>query len=48
VEALSAGGYRGYFEVKLIGEDVEAFDYRDLILHSKTMFASWGSPRGVP
>ena len=48
VGALSAGGYRGYFEVKLIGEDVEPYDYRELIQHSKTMFASWGLPQSVP
>ena len=49
VETLVERGYRGYFEVELIGEDVESFDYQGLIAHSKRTFDSWnlaheGSP----
>jgi sugar phosphate isomerase/epimerase len=42
VAALLDAGYGGHFEVKLLGEDLEPFDYNDLINHSKSEFESWG------
>lgn len=41
VETLAIAGFDGYFEVELLGEDVEAFAYQDLIAHSKSAFESW-------
>ena len=41
VETLTQSGYTGYFEAKLLGEDVESFDYQQLITHSKSAFESW-------
>ncbi|HJN10680.1 MAG TPA: sugar phosphate isomerase/epimerase family protein [Pirellulaceae bacterium] len=38
---LADGGYRGSYDVKLLGEDVEPFDYDDLLAHSKQKFESW-------
>jgi len=37
--ALRAHGYRGYFEVELMGEEIEACDYVELLANSKRAFA---------
>jgi len=37
--ALQAAGYDGFFDVELIGEDIEALDYRSLLTHAKEAFA---------
>lgn len=37
-EQLTAAGYRGYYEVELMGEEIEATDYRDLINRSQQVF----------
>lgn len=42
VRTLDSGGYRGFYEVKLLGEDVEPFTYHELIHHAKSVFAGWG------
>jgi sugar phosphate isomerase/epimerase len=47
VETLNEAGYRGYFEVELMGEDVEPYDYRELLAHSKCMFDTWKIASGV-
>ncbi|MEX0712833.1 MAG: sugar phosphate isomerase/epimerase family protein [Pirellulales bacterium] len=39
VHALAAGGYDGFFDVELIGEDFKPSDYFDLLAHSKQAFA---------
>jgi sugar phosphate isomerase/epimerase len=39
ITALRAGGYDGFFDVELLGEDVEAADYHDLLQHAKAAFA---------
>lgn len=39
VAALSAGGYDGFYDVELMGEDVETADYRQLLEQSKQAFA---------
>ncbi len=41
---LAAGGYAGSYDVKLIGEDIEPFDYHELLSHSKQKFESWHAP----
>ncbi len=38
VAALSSAGYDGDYDVELIGPEIEATDYRDLLQHSKTAF----------
>jgi len=38
VAALRSGGYDGFYEVELLGEDVEAADYDDLLRHAKVAF----------
>jgi len=39
--AFTAAGYDGYCDVELIGEEIEACDYRELIEHSKQTFDRW-------
>ncbi|HEX7377385.1 MAG TPA: sugar phosphate isomerase/epimerase family protein [Pirellulales bacterium] len=39
VAALSAAGYDGYYDVELMGEEIEITDYRDLLEQSKLAFA---------
>jgi sugar phosphate isomerase/epimerase len=38
VAALRLGGYDGYYDVELLGEEFEAADYRALLEHAKTAF----------
>lgn len=38
VTALIDADYRGFFDVELLGEDLEASDYRELIAHSQRAF----------
>ena len=40
VAALKAGGYDGYYDVELLGEEIEADDYRSLLQHAKETFAT--------
>ena len=39
VAALYAAGYDGFFEVELMGEEIEAADYNDLLAESKQVYA---------
>jgi sugar phosphate isomerase/epimerase len=39
IAAFAAAGYDGDYDVELLGEEVEQFDYRELIEHSKRAFA---------
>jgi len=41
VAALLEAGYDGFFDVELLGEDVEDADYADLIEHAKRRYAEW-------
>lgn len=41
IAGLRAGGYDGYYDVELLGEDIEACDYRSLLEHAKQAFAQW-------
>lgn len=38
VAALAEGGYRGFYDVELFGQDVEDFEYPEVIAHSERMF----------
>lgn len=38
VAALHDAGYDGFFEVELMGEEIEAADYNDLLAQSKTVY----------
>ncbi len=38
IAALKAGGYDGYYDVELLGEEVEAHDYGSLLEHAKEAF----------
>jgi len=38
ITALLAGGYRGDFDVELLGEEIETSDYDELVSHSKEAF----------
>ena len=37
--ALRSAGYDGFFDVELLGEDIEALDYHRLLAHAKEAFA---------
>ena len=39
VATLRAAGYDGYYDVELLGEEIETFDYQSLLEHSKAAFA---------
>jgi sugar phosphate isomerase/epimerase len=39
IAALKSAGYDGYYDVELLGEEIEADDYRSLLLHAKEAFA---------
>ena len=38
VEALTAAGYDGYYDVELLGEDIEGIAYAELLEHAKAAF----------
>jgi sugar phosphate isomerase/epimerase len=38
VTTLLAAGYDGYFDIELMGEEIEADDYHDLLRHSRRAF----------
>ncbi len=38
VTALESAGYSGFYDVELMGEDIEAVDYRELLEHSRQAF----------
>jgi len=40
VSALRSAGYDGFFDVELLGEDVESLDYHCLLAHAKEAFAA--------
>lgn len=42
VAALRAGGYDGYYDVELLGEEFDTVDYHDLLEHAKAAFAQLG------
>jgi sugar phosphate isomerase/epimerase len=41
VKALVQGGYDGYFDVELIGEEIESRDYQKLLEGSQRVFRQW-------
>lgn len=38
VSALESAGYGGYYDVELMGEEIEAVDYRELLEHAKQSY----------
>ncbi len=38
VDALAAAGYNGFYDVELLGEELEHAEYRDLLRHAKKAF----------
>lgn len=40
VAALKTGGYDGFYDVELLGEEFELDDYRSLLQHAKEAFAT--------
>ena len=46
--ALQAAGYDGYYDVELLGEELEAADYVSLLEHAKTAFAGLLGRSGHP
>jgi sugar phosphate isomerase/epimerase len=38
VDALKSTGYDGYYDVELLGEEIETFDYQSLLEHAKKAF----------
>jgi sugar phosphate isomerase/epimerase len=38
IAALTAAGYEGFYDVELIGEDIESADYGELLRHSRDAF----------
>ncbi|NUQ65051.1 MAG: sugar phosphate isomerase/epimerase [Pirellulales bacterium] len=40
VQALTAAGYDGYYDVELLGEEIESMDYPSLLDHAKQAFES--------
>jgi sugar phosphate isomerase/epimerase len=38
VDALVRGGYDGYFDVELLGEEIETLDYHGLLEHAKQAY----------
>ena len=44
IAGLTEAGYSGFFDVELMGEDVENLDYAELIEHSKRAFAELLQP----
>ena len=41
VRELISAGYSGYFEVELVGEEMEAADYKEVLARSVRTFKSW-------
>ena len=39
VAALKTTGYDGYYDVELLGEDLESFEYASMLEHAKNFFA---------
>ena len=38
VDALKASGYDGFYDVELLGEEIETLDYRCLLVHAREAF----------
>ena len=41
VHRLAAAGYDGFYEVELMGEEIEAADYREVLARSVNVFNEW-------
>jgi sugar phosphate isomerase/epimerase len=43
IRCLVAAGYSGFYEVELMGEEIEAADYRDVLARSRRAYQTWMS-----
>lgn len=41
VQSLENAGYEGFYEVELMGEEIEVADYRELLVRSRETFGEW-------
>jgi sugar phosphate isomerase/epimerase len=41
VSTLAASGYEGWYEVELMGEEIEAADYQEILARSRRSFSDW-------
>ena len=41
IKTAVQAGYKGYFEVELLGEEIEVIDYEQLLARSKRAFSEW-------
>jgi sugar phosphate isomerase/epimerase len=50
IDRLTAAGYNGFYEVELMGEEIEAADYREVLAHSVRTVREWtaGEESKVP
>ena len=46
VDGLKGAGYDGYYDVELLGEDVETADYHSLLTHARNAFEKLVEPLG--
>jgi len=44
IDSAIKAGYDGYFEVELLGEEIEVIDYEQLLTQSRQAFQEWTSP----
>ncbi len=48
VSRLEELGYQGWYDIKLMGEEIEALDYRQLLAESADLVRQWFSAEAVP
>ena len=41
IQTIESNGYEGYYEVELLGEDVEDYDYDQLLESSRETLTRW-------
>lgn len=41
ISALEESGFTGHYDVELMGEEIEAADYNELLIHAKSTFENW-------
>ena len=48
IVSVRAAGYNGYYDVELIGEEIEASDYPSLVAHAETGIRRAGGGAMIP
>ncbi len=46
ISTLTAAGYDGFYEIELMGEEIEAADYREVVVCSAEKFRLWSAEAG--